>query len=435
MRRNSILRSTAAFLLLFSVSSWISSAHAADTWIPSETTNWVDCSSGFRSTNCIESVEFSDKSTEQRDSSGALNYSSVTWKKAEFTPNKNYKYGQPWDNVTRSDDPCHTHGNGDYVPDGCYIAKGLKSDGTDIIFHMQAGSGKESFGAMQWVDVGEDNPAVREDGWKAITVPVGSTWKLTIKSDLLAKNLGWIQSNIKNPLINVFKGNDGVGRVAVYGTVYPAFGGCNVIGKTKPSTQPDLDWCAQPDTYAETMSQGFSMSLQPYKYSTAAMAGSAPGGVIVSSNGQLAQVNFDTQNGQITVPLWGPHFEFDKKTINKGWMETSIKGDVVRKAFKLDPATIGNFVKVEVSDNGGQADVASYNMRYLKDIDTIEIRAYNFHFSAPTLKISLKKATATSSTPSKGKSSNVSSMQCIKGKVVKTISGVNPKCPAGWKKK
>ena len=183
------------------------------------------------------------------------------------------------------------------------------------------------------------------------------------------------------------------------------------------------------------MSQGFSIDYLPYKYTTQAMAGSAAGGIIVASNGSLAEVRVDTQQAMITVPIWGPHFEFDKKTVNKGWMETSIKGDVVRKAFKLDPATVGNFAKVEISDVGGTADVASYNMRYLKDIDTIEIRAYNFHYSAPTLKITLGKPSSASSTAKAPGKNNISSMQCIKGKVVKTISGVNPKCPAGWKKK
>lgn len=410
-------------------------AHGAD-WVASPTKNWVDCSSGFRNTDCIESVEFSDKSTEVRDANGALDYNSVKWIKTEFTPNKNYKYQSNWDGNTKSDDGCNSWGNSDYFADGCYKAVGLKSGGGDILFHMQVYTGPESMKAMQWVDSGEDNPAVREDGWKAITVPVGSTWKVTLKSDNLAKELGWIQSNVKNPRISIFKGSDGQSRVSVLGSVYPAFGGCNVpSGAKKPATQPDEIWCQQADTYAETMSQGFSIDYMPYKYQTQSMVGTAAGGIIVASNGSIAEVRVDSGKATITVPIWGPHFEFDKQTINKGWMETSIKGDVVRKGFKLDPATIGNFAKVEISDVGGTADIATYNMKYLKDIDTIEIRAYNFHYSKPTVKITLAKVGATTASNNGKKPSNVSSMQCIKGKVVKTITGVNPKCPAGWKKK
>jgi hypothetical protein len=139
----------------------------------------------------------------------------------------------------------------------------------------------------------------------------------------------------------------------------------------------------------------------------------------------------------------GPHFLFDRKTLNKGWMETAVKGDVIRKAFNLDPAQAGNIVKVEISEGDGKAEIATYTSRYVKALDVFEIRAYNFGFSSPTLKVKLKPITAqpannsqnfgSSAAAPKGK--KMSTIMCVKGKDSRRITGVNPKCPKGWRKK
>ena len=430
-------RALLVFCLIASFISLPTQAQAAD-WLGAETKYWVDCAAGFRNIDCIDSIEFSLPGSEKRDpNTGVLDYSSITWIKAKYTKNGKYKYKESYSGQERSEDPCNQYGNGDYFADGCYTATGLKSGGGDVLFRMMIHTGSESMQAMQWVDAGEDNPAIREDGWKAITVPVGSTWRLTLKSNSLARELGWLQSNVKNPLITISQGSDGVSRVAVSGTVYPAFGNCTVAGMKKPPTTPDEKWCAQPDTYAETMSQGFNINFMPYQYTTAAMKGTAAGGVIVSTNGQQSELRYDKEQGILWVPTFAPHFEFDKKTVNKGWMEASIKGDVVRKAFNLDPETAGNFAKVEIVTQDGVEDVATFNLHYDKAIDTLLIRAYNFHYSAPTLKIVLKKPNQTSivtSVPPKSTNRN-STITCIKGKVTKKVSGVNPKCPSGYTKK
>ena len=48
-----------------------STAQAVD-YYPADTKYWVDCSTGFRSSDCIESVEFSDPASEKRDANGFL---------------------------------------------------------------------------------------------------------------------------------------------------------------------------------------------------------------------------------------------------------------------------------------------------------------------------------------------------------------------------
>ncbi|NDF03420.1 MAG: hypothetical protein EB067_08440, partial [Actinobacteria bacterium] len=149
---------------------------------------------------------------------------------------------------------------------------------------------------------------------------------------------------------------------------------------------------------------------------------------------------YDKEQGVITVPMSGPHFLFDRKTLNKGWMEVSIKGDVIRKAFNLEPKNAGQVAKVEISYVEGKADTASYATRYIPDLDTFEIRAYNFGFSAPTLRLKMPQATSTQSTQStqstsKKAPSKIRSITCVKGKNIKTIKGNSPKCPSGYLKR
>ena len=254
---------------------------------------------------------------------------------------------------------------------------------------MFGGSG-EAFNIYQWVDKGIVRNWDREDGWTANTVPEGSTWRITVKSNSLGANAGVITSNMKNPNVTVTKGSDGISRTIILGSVYPNQYNCKVPGQAFDPRSSENS-CNHPESYAETASQGFSITVMPYIYQFEKLKGYANGGIFVSgSTGSLGQVQYDQDQGIITVPMSGPHFLFDRKTLNKGWMETAVKGEVIRKAFNLDPAQAGNIVKVEISEGNGKEEIATYTSRYLKSLDVFEIRAYNFGFSSPTLKVKLK---------------------------------------------
>lgn len=69
-----------ALLILATTITYIPVAEGAN-YYPAETKFWVDCSSGFRTTDCIESVEYSDPASEKRDANGFLDYTSIVWKK------------------------------------------------------------------------------------------------------------------------------------------------------------------------------------------------------------------------------------------------------------------------------------------------------------------------------------------------------------------
>lgn len=419
-------------------------------YFPAETKYWVDCSTGYRTTDCIESVEFSDPASEKRDTNGFLDYSSIVWKKATVSNNPKFTYKSlPNESAWKQEEfaiPCigvRPNYNEGYFHDACYTASGLNPDGSDIIFRLMSGSGGEGFNIYQWVDKGVVRNWDREDGWTANTVPDGSTWRITVKSNSVGQNAGVLTSNMKNPNITVSKGSDGVIRTVILGSVYPNQYNCKIPGQAFDPRSTKNN-CEHPQSYAETASQGFSISITPYIYQFERLKGYTPGGIFVSGNtGSLGQVQYDQEQGIITVPMSGPHFLFDQKTLNKGWMETAVKGEVIRKAFNVDPAQAGNIVKVEISEGDGKSEIATYTSRYLKSLDVFEIRAYNFGFSSPTLRVKLKPISAQSSGNSQNSSNSMaapqgkkmSTIMCVKGKDSRRITAMNPKCPKGWRKK
>jgi len=320
-----------------------------------------------------------------------------------------------------------------YLHDACYTASGLLPDGKDLIFRLMISGRGPFFEIYQWVDQGEKRTWNREDGWSAQTVPDGSTWRIALRSSAIAKNAGAITANMKNPLITFGKSGDGTALTYIQGTVFPNQWQCLIPGQPRDMKQDQREVCKHPESYAETASTGFSIQLMPYVFQFEKLKGYPAGGIFVSGpTGSLGQVQYNQDEGAIVVPMSGPHFLFDRKTLNKGWMEVSIKGDVIRRAFNLEPNVAGQIARVEISYEAGKSDVATYNSRYLKELDVFEIRAYNFGFSSPTLSVKMPPAKKSNTNATSNKGSNRASITCTKGKVQKVVTGKAPKCPRGY---
>ena len=140
-----------------------------------------------------------------------------------------------------------------------------------------------------------------------------------------------------------------------------------------------------------------------------------------------------------------PHFTTDGSEF-QGLYSLQIRADTARCIFNLSDAPVKATVSVTSSDGIEQTVATSVN---LKD-DFYYFQASGFHFSAPTIKLKLfNSAAAPSASPtptaSTSPSKDVSQVRptaprkiivfnCVKGKMVKKVSGVNPKCPSGYKK-
>lgn len=106
-----------------------------------------------------------------------------------------------------------------------------------------------------------------------------------------------------------------------------------------------------------------------------------------------------------------------------------------------------------VNSDGGESTLATESVQ--EEGGWLRLKARGFTFSSPTLKIKLTQNAPSAPTqpaqPAKSESTNSStpeksasaapvpakkiSITCVKGKVVRKVSGVAPKCPAGFKKK
>ncbi|MFM1797691.1 MAG: hypothetical protein RL733_1472, partial [Actinomycetota bacterium] len=144
----------------------------------------------------------------------------------------------------------------------------------------------------------------------------------------------------------------------------------------------------------------------------------------------LSDFRFDKESKQIIVKVGNVHFDELGNEI-QGWMELKVKGSRAREWWGINPAIAAGYAKVEVSYQDGSRKVATVSAKYEPKKDWINLRAYGFTYSTPQLAISFKPpAQAGKTAPSKKMT-----ITCAKGKTIKTVTSLNPKCPAGYKKK
>ena len=192
----------------------------------------------------------------------------------------------------------------------------------------------------------------------------------------------------------------------------------------------------------------------------------APTMWLISSLGQQfnngCAATTDRVSGIVTTNATGyvsgpPEFNKDDQTLDykviaahnladgtefKGTYDLTIDADFARCIYGFTKAPIGATVSIVSAD--GQSQVATVIVSQ-KD-KWIHLGAYGFTFSSPTLKVKFTQAAEPVVTPTPTPSASPSAIVkplvakktvivCMKGKVVKKITAVNPKCPAGYKKK
>ena len=150
-------------------------------------------------------------------------------------------------------------------------------------------------------------------------------------------------------------------------------------------------------------------------------------------------------NEMLTYHVSGMHYESDKTTLTEGTYDLVIRSDVARCLYGFTSAPIS--ATVSVIDDKGQQKTAVTTVNE-KD-GWLKMAAYGFSFSNPTLNVKISQAKpkpqdSSSPTPSPKPSATNSpkataattkiTITCVKGKTVKKVTAVSPKCPAGYKK-
>jgi hypothetical protein len=148
---------------------------------------------------------------------------------------------------------------------------------------------------------------------------------------------------------------------------------------------------------------------------------------------------FNEATQSLDYKVAAPHFT-SKGDVFRGYYNLKITAETARCIYNFKPIPMQATISV-VSDSGEKV-VGTTIVK--SDDEWVELTAANFEFSSPTLRVKFsedksKAEVAVSPSPTPSPSSMVvtkkSSITCTKGKVSKKVSGVNPKCPTGYKKK
>ena len=204
----------------------------------------------------------------------------------------------------------------------------------------------------------------------------------------------------------------------------------NIIEYVKAAGKLPLEIMSAISPLIGNKSQAMSTTWSMRTLSTTEMDGankcftSSPGikGIVTTNSTAYSAGPPAFQDGSLNYQVSSPHFNPDGTTPFKGNYNLVMRSDVARCIYGFSSAPIKASISVLSSD--GNSDVST-TISGEKN-GWLSLSANNFQFSSPVIQVKLSQETI------KTKSTTIS---CVKGKAVKKVTGVNPKCPSGYKKK
>jgi len=171
---------------------------------------------------------------------------------------------------------------------------------------------------------------------------------------------------------------------------------------------------------------------------------------VVSTNSMLYEGKAPSfVDGSLIYKVFGMHYNPDG-TIFKGKYDLLVRSETARCLYGFSDAPLS--ASVSVTSSNGEVQAAT-NVLTEKS-GWLHLGAYGFTFSSPTIKVKLlqgvEAASNSSATnkPVEGAGMEATApitesqkivlkrtLTCTKGKLTKKVTAVNPKCPAGYKKK
>jgi len=136
------------------------------------------------------------------------------------------------------------------------------------------------------------------------------------------------------------------------------------------------------------------------------------------------------QDGTLNYRVTGLHYAPDGKSLNLGTYDLLLRSDAARCLYGFSNAPVS--ASVSITSGDGSQNVATTVVTE-KD-GWLKLQAAGFTFSEKTIRLKLDQAktevVAAPSAPAKK-----ITIQCVKGKTVKKVTAVKPKCPSGYKKR
>lgn len=394
---------------------------------------WLACKPEWSMNDCIDSINIYDA---QGKSLGSLTYV----QNPDFNP---FESRQKWFQVKEvGDGPLIDNSaiwvdganySGSYeghwlLPDGLTTPSGNRKLVVNV--HRMLGSIQAGIQALTLNNVAD-------------SLPTGLTFEVILKSKELVNRARWIHSNGKDPQV-FFRAND---LVVLRG-----------VTAKMPWPASDANVCKAGND-VRAIRDAVYMGLNIFMTTPNPQLESAPSEVIIGTNGWwcFSGLYWDSASRSLVANVGAAHFYSDGSVVD-GWLEIKIKASRVRQWWGVSPEEASGYAKVDVVYENGQTKVATVSARYIKENDWLDIRAYGFTFSNPSVRISIDKPTpsptptpteilqptpvpqpAASSAPQIApsplatvKEVKKSSITCTKGKLVRKVTAVNPKCPKGY---
>ena len=158
-------------------------------------------------------------------------------------------------------------------------------------------------------------------------------------------------------------------------------------------------------------------------------------GIVTTNSTQYSAgpPKFSKSEGTLDYQVASPHFG-TTGDVFKGSYDLVMRSDVARCIYGFSKAPINATLSITSSDGTPQIATTVIGERN----GWLYLQAKNFEFSAPVIKAKLtQEVEAAPALPAKAKVKIIkqTTNTCSKGKEVKRIYGVKPKCPTGYKKR
>jgi hypothetical protein len=143
---------------------------------------------------------------------------------------------------------------------------------------------------------------------------------------------------------------------------------------------------------------------------------------------------FDKETQSLTYKVASPHYEANG-SLASGSYDLSMRSDIARCLYGFSSAPIK--AEISITSDEGEKKVATTIVN--EKNGWLYLSAKGFTFSSPTINVKLSQDKAAVVAPTPVATVTVSkkkvTISCVKGKTTKKVTAVNPKCPAGYKKK
>ena len=138
----------------------------------------------------------------------------------------------------------------------------------------------------------------------------------------------------------------------------------------------------------------------------------------------------------LSYKVAAPHFAVDGKTENIGKYYMNMNANFVKCILGVDK--VPAVAQIGITSTGQAERVSTVTVK--TDKDWLRLNVDNFTFSSPKINIKFETPATTQPLinppqPAPIKKVATKTISCVKGKTVKKITGVSPKCPIGFKKK